>query len=47
MRDEPIRKRRQSGSLKQFLVAFAASIAIGYLVNFMLVWRAVPGRDRP
>ena len=46
-RDEPIRKRRESGSLKQFLIAFAASILIGYLVNFMLVWRAVPGRDRP
>ena len=25
-RDEPIRKRRESGSLKQFLIAFAASI---------------------
>jgi hypothetical protein len=43
-RDEPIRQRRQSGSLKQFLVAFAASIAIGYLVNFMLIWRVFAAR---
>ena len=43
-RDEPIRQRRQSGSLKQFLIAFAASIAIGYLVNFMLIWRVLAAR---
>ena len=43
-RDEPIRKRRESGSLKQFLVAFAASIVIGYLVNFMLIWRVLAAR---
>jgi hypothetical protein len=43
-RDEPIRKRRESGSLKQFLIAFAASFAIGYLVNFMLVWRVLAAR---
>ena len=43
-RDEPILKRRQSGSLKQFLIAFAASFAIGYLVNFMLVWRVLAAR---
>jgi hypothetical protein len=43
-RDEPIRQRRQSGSLKQFLIAFAASIAIGYLVNFMLIWRVFAAR---
>jgi hypothetical protein len=43
-RDEPIRKRRQSGSLKQFLIAFAASFLIGYLVNFMLVWRVLAAR---
>jgi hypothetical protein len=43
-RDEPIRKRRESGSLKQFLIAFAASILIGYLVNFMLVWRVLAAR---
>ena len=38
-RDEPIRQRRQSGSLKQFLIAFTVAYLIGYLVNFMLVWR--------
>jgi hypothetical protein len=43
-RDEPIRRRRQSGSLKQFLIAFAASILIGYLVNFMLFWRVLAAR---
>jgi hypothetical protein len=43
-RDEPIRRRRQSGSLKQFLIAFAASFLIGYLVNFMLVWRVLAAR---
>jgi hypothetical protein len=43
-RDEPIRKRRQSGSLKQFLIAFAASYAIGYLVNFMFIWRVLAAR---
>ncbi len=43
-RDEPLRKRRQSGSLKQFLLALVASYAIGYLVNFMLVWRVLAAR---
>jgi hypothetical protein len=43
-RDEPIRKRRESGSLKQFLIALAASFVIGYLVNFMLVWRVLAAR---
>jgi hypothetical protein len=43
-RDEPIRKRRESGSLKQFLIALAASFVIGYLVNFMLVWRVFAAR---
>jgi hypothetical protein len=43
-RDEPIRQRRQSGNLKQFLIASAASIAIGYLVNFMLIWRVIAAR---
>jgi hypothetical protein len=38
-RDEPIRQRRQSGSLKQFVIAFTVAWLIGYLVNFMLVWR--------
>ncbi|WP_395728790.1 hypothetical protein [Nakamurella sp.] len=44
-RDEPILKRKQSGSLKQFLIAFAASYAVGYLVNIMLIWRAFAARD--
>ncbi len=39
IRDEPIKKRKQSGSLKQFVIAFCVSYGIGYLVNFMLVWR--------
>lgn len=39
IRDEPLRNRRQSGTLKQFLVVFAVSYAIGYLVNLMLLWR--------
>src|SRR3954468_3294286 len=43
-RDEPIRKRRESRILNQFLIAFAASFAIGYLVNFMLVWRVLAAR---
>jgi hypothetical protein len=43
-RDEPILKRRQSGSLKQFLIAFAASYAVGYLVNLMLIWRVFAAR---
>ena len=38
-RDEPIRQRRESGSLKQFLIAFTVAYLIGYLVNFMLIWR--------
>lgn len=44
-RDEPILKRKQSGSLKQFLIAFAVSYLIGYIVNIMLVWRAFAARD--
>jgi hypothetical protein len=39
VRDEPIRSRRRSGSLKQFAIAFAVAYAIGYLVNLMLLWR--------
>ncbi|MCE3551526.1 hypothetical protein LWC33_08675 [Pseudonocardia sp. RS11V-5] len=39
VRDEPIRRRKQSGSLKQFAVAFVVAYAIGYLVNLMLLWR--------
>jgi hypothetical protein len=45
IRDEPIRKRKQSGSLKQFIVAFTVSYAIGYLVNFMLIWRVFAAQE--
>ncbi|MFC5948863.1 hypothetical protein ACFQH9_11300 [Pseudonocardia lutea] len=41
VRDEPIRRRRQSGSLKQFAIAFVVAYAIGYLVNLMLLWRVL------
>jgi len=44
-RDEPIRQRKQSGSLKQFIIAFVVSYAIGYLVNGMLVWRVFAARE--
>jgi len=45
IRDEPIRKRRQSGTLKQFLIAFATSYLIGYMVNLMLFWRVLAARE--
>ena len=44
-RDEPIKKRKESGSLKQFLIAFVVSYLIGYLVNGMLVWRIFAAQD--
>jgi hypothetical protein len=44
-RDEPIRQRKQSGSLKQFIIAFVVSYGIGYLVNAMLVWRVFAARE--
>ena len=44
-RDEPIKKRKESGSLKQFLIAFVVSYLIGYLVNGMLVWRILAAED--
>lgn len=44
-RDEPILKRKQSGSLKQFLIAFGVSYLVGYIVNVMLIWRAFAARD--
>ena len=44
-RDEPIRRRRQSGSLQRFLIAFGVSYAVGYLVNFMLLWRVFAARE--
>jgi len=44
-RDEPIRQRKQSGSLKQFIIAFVVSYAIGYLVNAMLIWRVFAAQE--
>ncbi len=44
-RDEPIRQRKQSGSLRQFIIAFVVSYAIGYAVNAMLVWRVFAARE--
>ena len=45
IRDEPILKRRHSGTLKQFLVAFTVSYLIGYLVNIMLIWRVFAAQE--
>ena len=44
-RDEPIRQRKQTGSLKQFIIAFVVAYFIGYLVNGMLVWRILAAED--
>jgi hypothetical protein len=43
-RDEPLRQRKQSGSLKQFIIAFIVAYAIGYLVNAMLFWRILAAK---
>ncbi|WIX83518.1 hypothetical protein QRX50_23530 [Amycolatopsis carbonis] len=43
-RDEPLLKRRKTGTLKQFLIAFGVASAVGYLVNFMLIWRVLAAR---
>lgn len=45
IRDEPIWKRRRSGTLKQFLIAFSVAYVIGYLVNFMLVLRVFAAQE--
>ncbi|HEY0815199.1 MAG TPA: hypothetical protein VGE11_18165 [Pseudonocardia sp.] len=45
IRDEPLLKRRSSGSLKQFLIAFTVSYLIGYLVNLMLIWRVFAAQE--
>ncbi len=37
IRDEPIWNRRKAGTLKQFVVVFAVSYLIGYLVNIVLL----------
>jgi len=44
-RDEPILKRKQSGSLKQFIISFVVAYLIGYLVNGMLVWRILAAEN--
>ena len=44
-RDEPIKQRKQSGSLKQFIIAFIVSYLIGYLVNAMLLWRILAAEE--
>jgi hypothetical protein len=44
-RDEPIRQRRQDGSLKQFIIAFVVSYLIGYLVNAMPIWRVFAAQE--
>jgi hypothetical protein len=41
----PIKQRRQSGSLKQFIIAFVVAYFIGYLVNAMLVWRVFAAQE--
>ncbi|MET7991988.1 hypothetical protein ABZU76_13840 [Amycolatopsis sp. NPDC005232] len=43
-RDEPLLKRRKTGTLKQFLIALGVASAVGYLVNFMLLWRVLAAR---
>ncbi|MHA6796418.1 hypothetical protein ACVGVM_23325 [Pseudonocardia bannensis] len=45
IRDEPIWNRKQSGTLKQFIIAFTVSYLIGYLVNLMLIWRVFAARE--
>jgi uncharacterized membrane protein len=44
-RDEPLRQRKQSGSLRQFIIAFVVSYAIGYIVNAMLIWRVFAAQE--
>lgn len=44
-RDEPIKQRRQTGSLKQFIIAFVVAYLIGYLVNGMLIWRVFAAQE--
>jgi hypothetical protein len=45
IRDEPIRNRRRSGTLKPFLVAFTVAYLVGYLVNIMLLLRAFAAQE--
>ncbi len=39
IRDAPLKVHRQSGTLRQFLLEFAITWAISYLVLFLLIWR--------
>jgi hypothetical protein len=39
IRDAPLKVHRQSGTLRQFLLEFAVTWAISYLVLFLLIWR--------
>jgi uncharacterized membrane protein (DUF485 family) len=45
IRDEPIRNRRRSGTLKPFLVAFTVAYLVGYLGNIMLLLRAFAAQE--
>jgi hypothetical protein len=36
-RDEPLRRRHKSGTLRRFLIAFSVAYLVGYLVNLMLM----------
>ena len=39
IRDAPLKVHRQSGTLRQFVLEFAVTWAISYLVLFLLIWR--------
>ncbi len=45
IRDEPIRNRRKSGTLKPFIVAFTVAYLVGYLVNIMLLLRVFAAKE--
>jgi hypothetical protein len=45
VRDEPIWKRRKSGTLRPFLVAFVVAYVVGYLVNIMLLLRVFAAQE--
>jgi hypothetical protein len=45
IRDEPIRNRRRSGTLKPFVVAFTVAYLVGYLVNIMLLLRVFAAQE--
>lgn len=39
LRHEPLVARRRDGTLLLFLISFAVSSGVGYVVDLMLVWR--------